>query len=360
MKKIRTGKQVLLTTLFYSLVIAGTLALSNSCNKSKTTTNSTAQTTDAASVKTTTPQTRTLTQTVTIAKIRKSGDGTVSKIMFNQLAEVFSVTDATLLANLQTAFEGKKTIQVTFDPWQGKVIQMATAAQKGISKSVTTTDKTTAITVDLEHMTDKVVNDLPAAAMLNTTTDSLTSVIPDMATAQLMFDFITHQACALAGPYGIDQCISFQYCQDGCYARAHKMCWIINNKYHYATHKIFSFANAGNDELCVQAQKWGGCCVNWWYHVAPIVNVKTPSGTKAYVFDAAMFDQPVLLATWLHAQENPACVPTGDVPHVSMINIQPTASYTPADGTGYSFDTDPLYLSTNSTMVSYSPLKTCP
>ena len=138
------------------------------------------------------------------------------------------------------------------------------------------------------------------------------------------------------------------------------MCWILNTKYNYATHKVFSFANAGTDELCVKGEKWGGCCVNWWYHVAPLVNIKTPAGTKAYVFDPAMFDQPVLLATWLHAQENPACDPVGDNPHVSMINIQPTSSYSPNGTTGYLFDTDPTYSSTDHYLSLYSPLTTCP
>jgi hypothetical protein len=138
------------------------------------------------------------------------------------------------------------------------------------------------------------------------------------------------------------------------------MCWIINNKYHYGTQKIFSFANAGSDELCVQGQKWGGCCINWWYHVAPLVTIQTTKGPQAYVFDPAMFDQPVLLSTWLHAQENPACVPGGDVPHVTMINVQPTTSYSPSNSTGYAFDTDPHYTNTNSTLVSYMNLTTCP
>ena len=26
-----------------------------------------------------------------------------------------------------------------------------------------------------------------------------------------------------------------------------------------------------------QADKWGGCCVTWWYHVAPLVRVRFAS-----------------------------------------------------------------------------------
>jgi hypothetical protein len=135
------------------------------------------------------------------------------------------------------------------------------------------------------------------------------------------------------------------------------MCYLLNNKYHYATQKVFSFATGGYS-LSVKAEKWCNQCINWWYHVAPLVTIQTPTGPKAYVFDPAMFDEPVLLATWLHAQENPAC---SSSPRVTAINIQPTTSYSPvAYGVTTAFDTDPLYSDTNSTLVSYRTLHTCP
>ena len=366
MKKISTAQRVSLTAFFYTIAIAGALLLVNSCSKSKETAGTTAgQATDLAHAVKVSPavhQNAAQTKVVTIANIRKSADGSVTNVMFNQLAEIFTVYDATLLTNLQDAFKANKTIQITFDPWQATVLRMTTAdVPQGTANhsAAAKNNAGTAQNVNLAVMSDEAVDNLPQAAVLNTTTTGLTNVVPDMATAQMMFDFIAHQACALSGPYGIDQCISFQYCEDGCYARAHKMCWIINNKYHYDTHKIFSFA-LGSDQLSVKAEKWGGCCINWWFHVAPLVNVKTPTGTKAFVFDPAMFDQPVLLSTWLHAQENPACASPSNPAHVTKINLQPTASYTPADGTGTTFDTDPMYTSTNSTMVTYGPLKTCP
>jgi len=247
-------------------------------------------------------------------------------------------------------------INVSVDPWNATVLQVKNvpAAEAKSQRQVVSTPGT-AYRIDVAHTDPDIINNTPSL-VLNTTTSNLTNVIPDMATAQMMFDYITHQCCAVGGPYPIDHCIPFQYCPDGCYARAHKMCWIINNTYKYATHKIFSFANAGSDRLSVKCEKWRGCCVTWWYHVAPLVNIKTPQGVKAYVFDPAMFDQPVLLATWLHAQENPAC---SAVPHVSMINIQPTSSYAPSGMSGYTFSTDPTYSSTNSTLISYSGLHTC-
>jgi hypothetical protein len=99
-------------------------------------------------------------------------------------------------------------------------------------------------------MTNAQLDEPSGMGVMNTTDPGLNNVIPDFATAQLMFDYICRQCCALPGPYAVDYCIPFQYCRDGCYARAHKMCWIINNRYKYGTKKIFSFANAGTDKLC--------------------------------------------------------------------------------------------------------------
>ena len=99
------------------------------------------------------------------------------------------------------------------------------------------------------------------------------------------------------------------------------------------------------------------CIRDRWYHVAPLLNVKTPAGTLAYLFDPSMVNQPVLLSEWLHAQENPACSTTA---HVSMINIQPTAAYSPAGSSGLTFNTDVSYSNTKTTLYNYHNLTTGP
>ena len=303
-----------------------------------------------------------LTQVLTVAGIRPLGDNGDIEVFFNENAEFFTVTDASLTKAVKQALNDGKPMKVSFDPWRGELVSVASATAEeveGVKARGTAPASGSPMKIDFTKMSDDVINEPLGMGVLNITDPGLNNVIPDFTTAQLMFDYITKQCCALPGPYAIDHCISFQYCQDGCYARAHKMCWIINNKYKYGTKKIFSFANAGSDKLCVQAQKWGGCCIRWWYHVAPLVTVQTKTGPKAYVFDPAMFQQPVLLATWLHAQENPACAGSW-TPHVTMINVQPTSSYAPSGSSGMTFSTDPMYTSTNSTLTSYSPLISCP
>jgi hypothetical protein len=181
-------------------------------------------------------------------------------------------------------------------------------------------------------------------------------IIPSYRKAKKIFDFCAKQTCSLGGPFSISPCIPFQYVRDGCYARAHKMRWIITTKYHYCCEKVFSFAVYPPDKLAVQANKWGGCCVRWWYHVAPLVRVRLGRwATLLLVIDPGMFDKPVLLSTWLAAQENKNCYAYA---HVSLYSIQPGSAYAPSGG-WTSFSTDPNYAATDMTLINYKNLITC-
>ena len=367
MKKLATIKNnIKFSAILYVFAIIGIAFLINGCNKSKDTAQNTLANTEAlkkaAAARVPLIQHEPITSVMTIANMRTTADGSTTRVMFVQNQQVFTVTNATDIAALKSAFSNNQAVQVTFDPWGAVASQVSVASeadQAYFKAKETVTTPGTILRIDAST-TDDMINHTADMGVINTTTPGLTGVIPDMATAQLMFDFISHQCCALPGPYAVSYCITFQYCPDGCYARASKMVEIINNDYHYKTQKVFSFANAGSDELCVQALKWGGCCINWWYHVAPLVTINTSKGPKAYVMDPAMFDQPVPLATWLHFQTNPACVPGGDVPHVSMINIQPNSSYEPSTGSGYSFNTDPGDVHADGTLTSYRNLISCP
>lgn len=294
---------------------------------------------------------------MTVANLSMNADGKTADVMFLQNAQVFKVENETMLAILKDAYTKKTNVSVSFDPFEAVVVDVVLAnavETAGLNRQILTSE--VGKTLNYSDIDFSTIDKAEGLSVINTTSGTLTNVIPDMATAQLMFNYITTQCCVTGAPYSVN-CISFKYARDGCYARAHVMCRTLNNKYNYATHKIFSFANSGSDRLSVKANKWGGCCVTWWYHVAPLVNIKTPSGTMAYVFDPSMFNQPVLLSTWLHAQESPSCSST---PHVSMISLQPTTAYSPASYSGTSFDTDPFYYDSNSTLLSYHNRTTCP
>lgn len=295
------------------------------------------------------------TDLLTIANIQKSpADNTVTEVMFYERQEIFSVGDATMLATLQKAFTNKQPVRVTTDPWAGtiKAVALPTAQEIKSHKPVSTALIITAPmhAVDANTLKSDALNSNSEAINMPAPLPGLTNVIPDLATARLMFTYFAKQSCNLPPPRGIDQCISFQYVIDGCYARAHKMSWIIMNQYHYSVKKLFSYGH-----LAVRADKWGGCCVFWWYHVAPLVTINTPQGPKAYVMDPGMFDGPVPMATWLQAQGSQDCYPGSAV---TSYSIQPVTAYWPNGSGGY--DTDPDYSMTNSTLANYSGLKTCP
>lgn len=180
-------------------------------------------------------------------------------------------------------------------------------------------------------------------------------IIPSYRKAKEIFDFCAQQTCSLGGPFSVTPCIPFQYVRDGCYARAHKMRWIITTKYRYCCEKVFSFG-LFPDTLAVQASKWGGCCVEWWYHVAPLVRVRLGGfGALLMVIDPGMFDKPVLLTSWLAAQENKNCASNA---HVTLHSIQPGSAYQPAGGPTQ-YTTDPNYVQTDQTLINYKNLVTC-
>jgi Glutaminase len=180
-----------------------------------------------------------------------------------------------------------------------------------------------------------------------------TKIIPSYTTAKKIFDFCKQQTCTV-GPTQIIPCIPFNYAVDGCFARAHKMRYIIEQRYGYCSEKVFSFG-----DLWVRASLSGGCCVSWWYHVAPLVRVSQGPLARplCYVIDPSMFTQPVLLSTWLAAQGNTSCYATAG--GVSSYSIQPSTTYG-ASGTPSSFtyttetgytktDTDLLYFGSQGT-----------
>jgi hypothetical protein len=185
-------------------------------------------------------------------------------------------------------------------------------------------------------------------------------IVPSLTKAKEIFDYCAAQSCHIVGPKQVNPCIPFQYVIDGCYARAHKMRWIIEKHFGYCSEKVFSFATVDNNTLAVKADKWGGCCVEWWYHVTPLIRVKRRIGRReiimAYVIDPGMFDQPVLLSTWLNAQRNTTCNANATV---DAYSIQPSSAYTPSYPGGTPYATDPNYTQTNTMLGIYANGVTC-
>jgi hypothetical protein len=311
---------------------------------------------------------------LTVATIREGKDG--KQILFNERQQIFSLgkkmrSAREVSGQLKDSIKKKQPVRAVLDPQKGIIEKIETPSAGEIEEFRRTRkllkEPSKPLRIEASTIDPTIFNVVeyklkwPAFVLCK-------KIVPNYKKAKKIFDFCANQSCDLPGPYDISPCIPFQYVIDGCYARAHKMRWIITTKYHQCCEKVFSFANQNYDTLAVKANKWGGCCVFWWYHVAPLIRVNIaipPFGklktsikiTLAMVIDPGMFDKPVLLSTWLSAQENKNCSANAKV---SMYSIQPGSAYWPANYQGTQFGTDDTYAQTDTTLTNYHNGVTCP
>lgn len=294
------------------------------------------------------------------------------EVLFNERQRIFTlddrvVGDAQAVGLLKSALERRAPLVVTLDIRRGTLQRLAEPSRGELEaflrKRVPLEKPSKPAPIDVEKI-DPTNFNFADIYQKWPPFKLCTKIIPSYAKAKEIFDFCAQLSCHLPGPPAVPPCIPFQYVRDGCYARAHQMRRIITKNYGYCCEKVFSFANQGNDRLAVKADKWGGCCVTWWYHVAPLVRVKLAIKgypavklTLAMVIDPGMFDKPVLLSTWLSAQKNASCHAHANV---SMYSIQSGSAYWPTSYDGTSFGTDDDYSLTEGTLLAYSGLTTCP
>jgi len=306
---------------------------------------------------------------LTIAAIRTSKRAGAMRYLFNERQQIFDLRRGTKsfeeCRRILNAVPGwDLPVKVVLNPREGVIERIAAPSSEEVQefrRNRILLEKPQRLQpIDLERI-DPTQFNLADHYLRSPLFRLCKRVIPNYRKAKAIFDFCAQQSCHLGGPYAISPCIPFQYVIDGCYARAHKMRWIITQRYRYCCEKVFSFAVDNNDTLAVKADKWGGCCVEWWYHVAPLVRVRLKFGSfsivLAMVIDPGMFNKPVLLSSWLAAQENTMCNPDA---HVSKFSIQPGSAYGPAFcKSTTAFSTDPAYVATDQTLINYHNLTTC-
>lgn len=303
---------------------------------------------------------------VTVAAIRPARGKEAARILFNEHQAFFTLAAtgrkaSSLLTELRGATRKQMPLKVALDSRRGVVHRLAAPSTPELEvfqrerELLDEPERTRRVDVS---KIDPTVFDLVRHHRVKVFR-LCERVVPSYRKAKEIFDFCAGQSCHLGAP-SVPPCIPFQYVRDGCHARAHQMRKIIDAEYGYCVEKVFSFANSGNDTLRVRANKWGGCCVAWWFHVAPLLRTRINLGSfhvvLALVIDPSMFDKPVLLSTWLSAQEAASC---GANANVSMYSIQPWTAYTPANYAGTAFTTDPAYVATNNTLNAYKNLTTC-
>jgi len=120
-----------------------------------------------------------------------------------------------------------------------------------------------------------------------------------VARAQQLFDLAATKTCdPLAVPA---PCIPFLYPDDGCWARAHEMCRLMEID-GAQPKKVWIDGN-----LHTLTKNHPACFVNWGWHVAPTVCVRRRWwSSEDMVLDPALFTTPVSLTTWKAAQGDTA------------------------------------------------------
>ena len=273
---------------------------------------------------------------------RNNADALTDALKRNLPVKLVSLSSAGVIANITKASEAEIRFYNSGDGFNSPKMKIAGAPNVAVDVTKLDTAKF-----------DRVENQLkfPVFRLCN-------NVVPSYAKLVEIFNYCAAQGCNNPPPYTITNCIPFQYVRDGCFARAHKMRQMITTHFGYCCEKVFSYGTPNPTRLAVKASKWGGCCVTWWYHVAPLLRLNLKFGSFTfqicYVIDPGMFNGPVTLSTWLAAQKDP-CYANANV---TSYSIQPGSAYTPAGG-GYS--TDNNYVKTELDLIFYNSMgATCP
>jgi hypothetical protein len=128
--------------------------------------------------------------------------------------------------------------------------------------------------------------------------------------AQHVFDDMAATSC---NPTTVPPpCIPFLYPDDGCWGRAHQMCRLMINS--GVSPKKVWIEISWPDRLHADTRNHPSCFVEWGWHVAPTICVRSWKWgffpwSHEMVVDPSLFDTPVSKSTWRNAQ-NPAATLT--------------------------------------------------
>ncbi len=127
--------------------------------------------------------------------------------------------------------------------------------------------------------------------------------MPTLQRAQELFDLMNATSC---DPCTVPPpCIPFLYPPDGCYARAHEMCRLMELEGEQPR-KVFIYSSIWPlSGLVVETSNDHSCQVRWRYHVAPTLSVTTHGGPVDMVIDPSLCNGPVTLNDWKSIQGDP-------------------------------------------------------
>jgi hypothetical protein len=175
-----------------------------------------------------------------------------------------------------------------------------------------------------EIFEDKICFQAVAVAQLRAAAGCKDTIPCDSLTA--IFDYLKNQGCKSANPPA--NCIPFECVYDGCDARADRMRELLEAR-GWCSEKIFAFG-----DLEVKATLNGNnCCVEWGWHVAPVIKVKCGDSVVQRVLDPSMFNNPVSPGDWGDAMKSD-CNNDGTSGSIDSLPVKPPTYYKPS-GTCY-------------------------
>jgi hypothetical protein len=132
--------------------------------------------------------------------------------------------------------------------------------------------------------------------------------------------------------------IAFTYPQDGCYSRAHLMCQRLR-ALGYLPGKVWAFAHGENLHARTINDPRG--FIEWNWHVAPTLKVRTPAGPRDLVIDPSLCTRPVTPEEWRDLMKKS---PTSPGPFICLTRLgEPplTPRGVRSPGSGYWQGADP-------------------
>jgi hypothetical protein len=132
--------------------------------------------------------------------------------------------------------------------------------------------------------------------------------------------------------------IAYTYPQDGCYSRAHLMCQRLR-RLGYQPGKVWAFAHGQNLHARTINDPRG--FIEWNWHVAPTLQVRTRGGVRAMVIDPSLCTRPVSVEEWRDLMKKS---PTSPAPFICETRLgEPplTPRGVRSPGSGYWHGADP-------------------
>lgn len=119
--------------------------------------------------------------------------------------------------------------------------------------------------------------------------------------ARDLFNDMNAESCDPCNPSS--DCIPFKYPNDGCWLRAHKMCYYMNQQGEDPEKVWIEWVRNGLPSQWVDTSNSPECKVRWRYHVAPTLTVSTAAGNVRWVIDPSLFNNPVPVDEWKNRQD---------------------------------------------------------